>query len=238
MAGSRSGPRRRAAAGAAVLVALGAGAGAAAWGAGVFTAAGPPGSERTGLPAPATQVVVRRDITATTPVAATLGYAGSYTVVGQGGGTLTRLPRPGQVIRQGQALYRTGNASPVALLYGRVPAWRALGDGVTGADVAQLNHGLVRLRYASRADIAAAGWDYYSAETAYAVQRLEGHLGVTYPSGSLALGQVVFEPGAIRVTRLAGAGRPGVRAGADGDLQPAGGAGCAGCLPGAGGPRG
>ena len=54
-----------------------------------------------GAAAPATAAVVREDIAATTPVTATLGYAGSYTVTGQGGGTLTWLPPAGQVIRPG-----------------------------------------------------------------------------------------------------------------------------------------
>jgi hypothetical protein len=36
------------------------------------------------------------------------------------------------------------------------------------------------------------------------VQRLEERLGVSFPPGSLALGQVVFEPGALRVNRLTG----------------------------------
>jgi hypothetical protein len=70
-------------------------------------------------------------------------------------------------------LYRVGNGSPVVLLYGRVPDWRVLGEGVTGADVAQLNHDLVRLGYAPRADMVAAGWDYYSPQTSYAVQQLK-----------------------------------------------------------------
>ena len=56
-----------------------------------------------------------------TPVTATLGYAGSYPVAGQGGGTLTSLPPAGQVIGQGQVLYKTDNGSPVVLLYGSVP---------------------------------------------------------------------------------------------------------------------
>jgi hypothetical protein len=34
------------------------------------------------------------------------------------------------------------------------------------------------------------------------VQQLEGHLGVSFPSGSLSLGQAVFEPTAIRVTEV------------------------------------
>jgi hypothetical protein len=149
--------------------------------------------------------VLREDIAAVTPVTATLGYAGSYTVLGQGGGTLTGgLPSLGQVIRQGQVLYETGNASPVVLLYGRVPDWRAMSEGTAGADVSQLNHDLAALGYASSSDVAAAGWDYYSAATGYGVQRLEGHLGVPAPAGSLSLGQVVFEPGAIRVARVTG----------------------------------
>jgi hypothetical protein len=175
-----------------------------AWRAGVFAPAASSGSGQQGAPAPATAAVTRQDLSATTPVTATLGYAGSYTVRGQGGGTLTWLPSAGQVIRQGQALYKTGNGSPVVLLYGSVPAWRTLDEGITGHDVTQLNHDLVKLGYAGRADIVALGWDYYSWETAYGVQRLEDHLGVSSPPGSLSLGQVVFEPAALRVATVTG----------------------------------
>jgi hypothetical protein len=148
--------------------------------------------------------VTRQDLAATTPVTATLGYAGSYPVTGQGGGTLTSLPSAGLVISQGQALYRVDNGSPVVLLYGNVPAWRTLDEGITGQDVTQLNHDLVQLGYAGRADIVALGWDYYSWETAYAVQRLEEHLGVSAPPGSLSSGQVVFKPEALRVSQVTG----------------------------------
>ena len=175
---------------------------ASAWRAGVFS---PAASSGTGQPPPppATQPVVRQDIAAVTSVNATLGYAGSYPVRGHGGGTLTWLPSAGQVIRQGQSLYRIDNGSPVVLLYGSVPDWRALDEGVTGQDVSQLNHDLVQLGYADRSDIAALGWDYYSWETTYSVQRLEEHLGVSSPSGSLSWGQVVFEPEALRVSQAA-----------------------------------
>ena len=175
-----------------------------AWLAGVVAPAASSGSGQRGAPAPATAAVTRQDLSATTPVTATLGYAGSYTVRGQGGGTLTWLPSAGQVIRQGQVLYKTGNGSPVVLLYGGVPAWRTLDEGITGQDVTQLNHDLVKLGYAGRADIVALGWDYYSWATAYGVQRLEEHLGVSSPPGSLSLGQVVFEPAVLRVATVAG----------------------------------
>jgi len=197
--GSR-GHSRWVALGIVVVVAAGA---VSAWRAGVFFPAGSPGTGQ-GAPASATRAVTRQDIAATTPETATLGYAGSWTVTGQGGGTLTWLPPTGQVIRQGQALYKTGNGSPVVLLYGSVPDWRAMSSGITGQDVAQLNHDLVDLGYADRADIVALGWDYYSWETAYGVQLLEGRLGVSAPSGSLSSGQVVFEPDALRVSQVTG----------------------------------
>jgi hypothetical protein len=186
------------------IVVVLAAAAVAGWRAGVFSPAASSGAGRQGAPAPATAAVTRQDLVATTPMSATLGYAGSYPVRGQGGGTLTWLPSAGQVIRQGQVLYRTGNGSPVVLLYGSVPAWRALAEGITGADVTQLNHDLVRLGYADRADLAGLGWDYYSWETAYAVQRLEEHRGVSGPPGNLSLGQVVFGPAALRVSQVTG----------------------------------
>jgi hypothetical protein len=175
-----------------------------AWRAGAFSPAAAPGGAGRALPAPATAVVTRQDIAAVTPVTATLGYDGSYTVTGQGSGTLTWLPSVGQVIRQGQVLYKTDNGSPVVLLYGSVPAWRTLYEGLTGQDVAQLNHDLVKLGYVHRADIVTLGWDYFSWETAYGVQLLEEHLGVSFPPGSLTLGQAVFEPEALRVSQVSG----------------------------------
>jgi hypothetical protein len=186
-----------------MVIAVAAGAGVA-WDEGAFSPATSSGTGPPGASPPATKTVARQDLSATTPLSATLGYAGTYPVTGQGGGTLTWLPSPGQVIGQGRALYQKDNASPVVLLYGSVPDWRTLAAGVTGQDVSQLNHDLVRLGYASSADIAALGWDYYSWATAQAVQKLEEHLGVSSPPGSLALGQVVFEPEALRVTQVTG----------------------------------
>jgi hypothetical protein len=188
---------------AAALVAVGLGAGtAAAWAAGAFGAADSSGA--VAAQPVNTQAVTRQDLSSVVPVDATLGYAGSYTVLGQGGGTLTWLPPAGRVIGQGQPLYRVDNGTPVALLYGAVPDWRTLDEGLTGADVTQLNHDLVALGDADRADISALGWDYFSWETAAGVDRLESALGVANPSGSLPLGAAVFEPAAIRVSSVPG----------------------------------
>jgi hypothetical protein len=204
VAAGGTGARRRALWIAAALAVAAAAGAAAAWQAGLSSADAGPGGGAPGPLAAATAAVTRQDIASTTPVTATLGYAGTYTVAGQGGGTLTELPSPGQVIGQGQVLYQTDNGTPVVLLYGSVPAWRTLDEGVTGADVSQLNHDLVQLGDAGSAGIAALGWDYFSWETKTGVEKLQSALGVSSPSGSLPLGQLVFEPAALRITQVTG----------------------------------
>ncbi len=173
----------------------------------------------TGPQATALATVTRRSLSSQTQVNATLGYAGSYIVVvppaaggsqpsgagagaAQAGGgtsaaTFTALPRPGQVVRQGHSLYSV-NGTPVILLYGAVPAYRTLTQGMSGADVQQLNADLVALRYATRAELDPKS-AYFGAATASALGSLQARLHVTQ-TGSLALGQAVFLPTAASVT--------------------------------------
>jgi hypothetical protein len=157
------------------------------------------GGAASGYPT-ALSTVTRELLQSQTNVSATLGYAGSYQVAGHGGGAITWLPEAGRVIRQGQVLYRVGNGTPVFLLYGRVPAWRALSEGMHGADVRQLNRALVALGCATRAQLDPAS-KYFTTETAYALKKLQARLGLPR-TGTLALGQAVFLPSAIRVTTV------------------------------------
>jgi hypothetical protein len=179
-----------------------------AWAAGAFTGpARASSSSSSGVP---TAIVTRRSLTSQIPVNATLGFEGSYMVTGKATGTVTWLPAAGTVIRQGQVLYKVDNGTPVVLLYGSVPDWRALSEGAMGQDVSQLNHDLIALGYANSADVAALGWDYFSWETKYALQQLQSALRISDPPGSLPLGQAVFEPAALRVTTVsASLGGPG-----------------------------
>src|SRR5580692_5208355 len=172
--------------------------------------------------ATSTQGVTRGSLTEQTQENGTLGDAGSYTVVvpgsssgsassgpsGSGPGTFTWLPAVGQTIRQGRAIYQV-SGTPVVLLYGNVPAYRDLSEGMTGADVTELNTGLVKLGYATASALGPrSGWDYFSGETAYALGLLQAHLGLTQ-TGTLPLGQAVFLPGAIQVTGLGTGAVPG-----------------------------
>jgi multidrug efflux pump subunit AcrA (membrane-fusion protein) len=147
--------------------------------------------------------VTRGSLSTQTRFNGTLGYAGDYTILGRAPGTVTWLPKVGQVIRQGHVLFRV-NEAPVVLLCGSIPAYRRLAEGaaadVTGVDVAQLNHDLVALGYVDRADVDSA-WDEFTGATKAGVQKLQAHLGVD-PTGDLPLGAVVFLPTAARVTML------------------------------------
>jgi hypothetical protein len=161
-----------------------------------------------------TATVTRQSLTSQTEEDATLGDAGTWSVAvpssssssssasaSAGSGTFTWLPQAGQVIRQGQQIYGL-TGSPVVLLYGPVPAYRDLSEGITGADVTELNRDLLHLGYATRAALGPrSGWDYYSAETGYAVERLQTRLGLTV-TGTLPLGQAAFLPGPALVTGL------------------------------------
>ncbi|MGH3212296.1 MAG: peptidoglycan-binding domain-containing protein, partial [Trebonia sp.] len=194
----------------AVVVVAAAGVGGAD-AAGVFRAAKPAGSGN--AYATGTAAVKRGSLTEQAQENGTLGGAGAYSVVvagssgsggagspsaGSGAATFTWLPQAAQIIRQGQVLYEV-NETAVVLLYGSVPAYRDLSEGMTGGDVRELNADLAKLGYATAAALGpVSGWDYFSSETAYALGLLQSHLGLTV-TGSLPLGQAVFLPGAIEV---------------------------------------
>jgi hypothetical protein len=139
-------------------------------------------------------------------VDAALGYTGTYTVVNRVAGTVTWLPATGRVVHQGEVLYRV-DGRPVLLLYGTVPAYRALGYGMKGRDVSELNTALRALGYtAPRTNV-------FTAATAYAVERLQRRKGLPR-TGRLELGQAVFLHAKVRVTARAGVLGGPVRPGA------------------------
>jgi hypothetical protein len=218
--------RRRLIATGAVVVVVGAGVGV--WIANPFATTGHATNGTIDSADPTSlATVTQQTLSSQTEVPGTLGYAGSYTVVvpassGQSGaqqpassgqlsgggqssgggassGTFTALPAAGQVVSQGQSLYSI-SLSPVVLLYGATPASRNLSEGMTGADVAQLNADLVALGDATSSQLDPAS-DYFSSATAAALEKLQGDLGVT-KTGTLDLGQAVFLPTAAKITAV------------------------------------
>jgi multidrug efflux pump subunit AcrA (membrane-fusion protein) len=150
-----------------------------------------------------TAPVERHAVAAQEQVKGTLGYAGDYQVLNQAGGTVTQAPNVGDLLAQGDVLYRIDDV-PIILLNGTTPAWRELGTwGQSGADVRQLNRALVALGYADGLDLDPAS-DEMSWATSAAIQNLQEDHGLA-ETGSLVLGSVVFLPGPLRVTTVPGA---------------------------------
>jgi hypothetical protein len=159
--------------------------------------------------------VTRQTLVAQTEVPATVGDKDSFSVLNNMTGTFTQLPAVGQVVHQGSVLYRV-DGQPVVLLYGSVPAYRTLSDGMYGPDVTQLNRALVTLGYATRSQVDPNS-NCFTLETAYALERLQTHLGVTV-TGYLSLGQAIFLPTTVKITALGGGAVLGASAQAGGTV--------------------
>lgn len=173
-------------------------------GAAVTTSGATRPASATPLPLASTATIKMGELSATVSVNGTLTYLAQsdgspYLVINQSNGIYTELPAAGQVISQGQALYRV-NDSPVVLLYGSTPAYRTLSAGDNGPDVAELNADLVQLGYATSDQLSPTS-AVFGSPTTTALEKLQRALGVTQ-NGTLALGQAVFEPSAMRVMTL------------------------------------
>ena len=127
-----------------------------------------------------------------------------YSAINQAGGTYTELPEVGDKVGCGSVLNRVDD-NPVLLLCGTVPAFRALHVGDAGQDVRQLNRNL---------HVRGAG-DAFTAQTEKALEALQRREGV-HVNGSLALGDAVFLPEAVRIAKvtgqLGGSAQPGAQA--------------------------
>jgi membrane fusion protein, multidrug efflux system len=197
-ADERFGRRRlaRLAAIAAIMLALAAGAAVAALQSGRRNHNAASGGVPTG---DTTATIERRTLVERSQLDGTLDYGGTLELYDRLAGTFTWLPAVGAVIGRGGTLFRLDNL-PVALMYGSVPAYRALKQGVAeGPDVAELNVNLADLGFDPYGAITENG--HFSEATAAAVRRWQQAEGLPQ-TGEVELGRVVFAPGARRVTAV------------------------------------
>lgn len=163
-----------------------------------------PGKRRadsgSGLPAgDTTATVQRRTLTEHAQVDGTLGYGSALELYDRIPGTFTWLPSVGSVIERGGTLFKIDQL-PIVLMYGSVPAYRTLKEGVSdGQDVAQLNENLIALGYEPYGEI--TDYESFSEATAAAVRRWQKAEGLPQ-TGEVELGRVVFAPSARRVTAV------------------------------------
>ncbi|HEX3512235.1 MAG TPA: peptidoglycan-binding domain-containing protein [Solirubrobacteraceae bacterium] len=159
-----------------------------------------PRSAGTGVPAgDTTSEVARRTLSEGSTIDGTLGYGSTLELYDRLGGTFTWLPSVGAIISRGGALFRIDN-EPVVLMYGSVPAYRELKQGVSdGPDVSELNANLIALGDDPYGAIGER--DRFGEATAAAVERWQKAEGLP-ETGSIELGRVIFAPSARRVTAV------------------------------------
>ncbi|MEV0378800.1 peptidoglycan-binding domain-containing protein [Nonomuraea sp. NPDC050643] len=153
------------------------------------------GTAVAGRTPPATAKVTRTTLTETRTVDGTLGYGRTLTVTGKTQGTITWLPGEGTTITRGHGVYSV-DADRRPLLYGTMPLYRTLEDGVEGKDVELLERNLDRLGY--------TGFDVddtFTWATREAVEDWQEDLGLDV-TGRVQPGDVVVADGRIRVADL------------------------------------
>ncbi|HTU96857.1 MAG TPA: hypothetical protein VMF14_13515 [Solirubrobacteraceae bacterium] len=144
--------------------------------------------------------VRRRNLVATDTESGTLSYANPQTVYDRLSGTITWLPSVGQVIKPGATLLRV-NGAPVTLMDGSTPAYRTLSSADSdGTDILELNRNLAALGFNANGIVVDDEWQE---ATTLGVELLQESLGES-PTGSLALGAVVFLPGPQLVSTVDG----------------------------------
>lgn len=159
---------------------------------GLVVAARGSADETTQVSATQTTVVERRTLTAAETRDGTVGFADESTLQTLRQGVLTALAPAGSTKRRGDVLFRV-NQEPTVLMYGAIPAYRPMTDGTSGRDVTQLERNLRALGY--------KGFTVnrsFTADTADAVQDWQKDLSVPQ-TGSVALGDVNFQPTAVRM---------------------------------------
>ncbi|MBT1671183.1 peptidoglycan-binding protein [Curtobacterium flaccumfaciens pv. flaccumfaciens] len=183
----------------------------------------------------ATATVTRGDLTDSKVFAGTLGYGAATGVPGAAAGTITWLPRAGDVIERDGALYAVDERD-VRSMYGTVPLWRDLERGLQGADVRQLDENLAALGYDVSVDDRFGPRTERTERAVRQWQRDRGH----EVTAVLTADDVAFVDGAVRVASVDGrlgeriAGGAGAAAGAGGAGAGAGAADGTGAAAGAG----
>ena len=191
--------RRIAVTGVLAVALVAAGAGVAVW------TSGDGGAQPAAAASAATKTATIReqDLVETEEVDGTLGFADPRTVVNRLSGTVTWVPEAGTVVQTNHRLYEVdGNA--VYLLDGTYPAYRALQDGLSGADVRQFERNLRELDLDPDKKMQVDGvWDD---GTTAAAKRWQTRKGMEH-DGTIEADRIVFQPGARRISEVQVSGR-------------------------------
>jgi peptidoglycan hydrolase-like protein with peptidoglycan-binding domain len=142
-----------------------------------------------------TAQVSRTDLVEEEKLRGSLGYGDSKVIGSAGSGTITDLPEPGTVLKQGDSPWQVDGHVGPAVFYGDLPMWRTLRSGVDdGADVAQLEQNLTDLGFGTDV-VVDEEFDKYTSAAIKAWQDSRGFkkTGVVNPD------DIVIEQAPVRV---------------------------------------
>lgn len=152
--------------------------------------------------AAATAQVERRTLAETETVDGILDFGKPQSLTAGRSGILTTVTQDDSVVERGGELFSV-NLHPTILLYGEIPFYRDLHEGVPGGqDIVQLQENLIALGFDDGGSLEADGT--FDASTRRAVEAWQESLE-REETGVVASGDVAFLPGAVRV---AGAQQP------------------------------
>jgi hypothetical protein len=157
----------------------------------------------------ATATVIRTNLSDYWTESGTVGYRRQRTLRGVEAGVLTWLPRSGSTINRGGTLYRVGDR-PVTLFYGSSPMFRDIVTvGTVGRDVKVLAGNLRALGYrigpqpepgtAVKGIVVTSKDAVFTQSLKDAVQRWQEAHEIRPATGTVALGDILVLPGAVRV---------------------------------------
>ncbi|KJK42478.1 peptidoglycan-binding protein [Lentzea aerocolonigenes] len=127
-----------------------------------------------------------------------LGFGAERGLASRKSGTITGLPKQGDVIEQGKPVF-WADAKPVPLFYGQMPLYRDLEAGMSnGPDVKEVEENLAALGYK---DFGTPD-EKFTSYTASALKKWQKANGLEQ-NGKLGQGDVIIQPGAIRVSSIA-----------------------------------
>jgi len=143
---------------------------------------------------PTTAPVTRTTLESSKELRGSIGYGASTPLLAAATGTLTWLPRPGDVIGLDGVLYRV-DEKEVRAMHGDVPVFRNLERGAEGADVTQLKSNLRELGYEVDED------DTFDWQTQQAVKKWQKDRG-REQTGWLGASDIMFVPTDLRVDEV------------------------------------
>lgn len=149
-----------------------------------------------------TATITQRTMESTEEFSGTLGYAGEGVIIAGMNGTYTDLPEVGDILTLGDGIYEVDGTNTSYLMYGKRPAYRALGiDSDNGPDIKQLEASLLKIGFPNTLGKGFRPDWSFRAKTEEAVRKWQRRTNQEQ-DGRIEMGEITFVPDDVRVTEV------------------------------------